>query len=143
MWPVHYDQAAVDAAKGEVTAQSRWADYPVLAKLSKLGVQGHMRLLFGIVNQIVPAVVALSLVLVVVGGYRMWWQRHPTREGRTAPFGRAPARGTWRQLPLALLIAGVPGVAALAWALPVLRVSLLGFLVVDVATGLVRRARAT
>ncbi|MFD8076743.1 PepSY-associated TM helix domain-containing protein [Streptomyces sp. NPDC059718] len=141
LWPVHYDQVAVDAAKGEVTSESRWADYPVLAKLSKLGVQGHMGLLFGIVNQILLALIALGLIAVIVWGYRMWWQRRPTRDDRTAALGKAPARGTWRQLPLPLLIIGVPAVAALGWALPLLGITLLGFLVVDIAVGLVRRNR--
>ncbi|WUD77435.1 PepSY domain-containing protein [Streptomyces sp. NBC_00510] len=141
LWPVHYDQVAVDAAKGEVTSESRWADYPVLAKLSKLGVQGHMGLLFGIVNQILLALIALGLIAVIVWGYRMWWQRRPTRGDRTAALGKAPARGTWRQLPLPVLIIGVPGVAALGWALPLLGITLLGFLVVDTAVGLVRRNR--
>ncbi|MDX2642052.1 PepSY domain-containing protein [Streptomyces sp. PA03-1a] len=141
LWPVHYDQVAVDAARGQVTSESRWADYPVLAKLSKLGVQGHMGLLFGIVNQILLALIALGLIAVIVWGYRMWWQRRPTRGDRTAALGKAPVRGTWRQLPLPLLIIGVPAVAALGWALPLLGITLLGFLVVDTAVGLVRRNR--
>ncbi|MEU2828880.1 PepSY domain-containing protein [Streptomyces lavendulae] len=140
-WPVHYDKVAVDTAKGEVTSHTRWSDYPVPAKLSKLGVQGHMGVLFGIVNQIVLAVIAIGLTLVTVWGYRMWWQRRPTREDRKAAFGKAPARGTWRQLPPAVLVLGVPVVVALGWALPVLGVTLLGFVVVDVVVGLVKRSR--
>ncbi|MCW7987438.1 peptidase [Streptomyces platensis subsp. clarensis] len=140
-WPVHYDQVAVDTEKGEVTSRSRWADYPLLAKLSKLGVQGHMGVLFGIVNQIVLAAIALGLTAVTIWGYRMWWQRRPTREDRKAVLGKAPARGVWRRLPLPVLILGVPAVAALGWALPVLGLTLLGFLVLDVAIGLVRRFR--
>lgn len=142
VWPVHYDQVAVDVEKSDVTSHSRWADYPVLAKLSKLGVQGHMGVLFGIVNQIVLAVIAIGLVLVTFWGYRMWWQRRPTRDDRKATFGKAPACGVWRRLPLPVLIVGVPAIAALGWALPVLGVTLLGFLVVDLAVGLVRRGRA-
>ncbi|MFD3453894.1 PepSY-associated TM helix domain-containing protein [Streptomyces sp. NPDC058691] len=140
-WPVHFDQVAVDAAKSEVTAESRWADYPVLAKLSKLGVQGHMGLLFGLVNQILLALIALGLILVILWGYRMWWQRRPVRDDRAAPLGKAPARGTWRQLPLPVLVLGIPAVAAFGWALPVLGVTLLGFLLVDLVVGLVRRSR--
>lgn len=141
-WPVHYDQVAVDTEKGEVTSRSRWANYPLLAKLSKLGVQGHMGVLFGIANQIVLAAIALGLTAVTIWGYRMWWQRRPTREDREAVLGKAPARGVWRRLPLPVLILGVPAVAALGWALPVLGVTLLGFLVVDVTVGLVRRRTA-
>lgn len=142
VWPVHYDQVAVDTEKGEVTSHSRWADYPLLAKLSKLGVQGHMGVLFGIVNQIVLAAIALGLTAVTIWGYRMWWQRRPTRDDRKAVLGTAPARGAWRRLPLPVLVLGIPAVAALGWALPVLGVTLAAFLVLDVVTGLVRHARA-
>ncbi|MEV6318847.1 PepSY domain-containing protein [Streptomyces sp. NPDC051776] len=142
VWPVHYDQVAVDVDNDKVTAHSRWTDYPLLAKLSKLGVQGHMGVLFGIVNQIVLAAVAIGLMLVIFWGYRMWWQRRPTRANRTAPFGKAPARGAWRRVPLPVLIVGVPAVVILGWALPVLGVTLLGFVVADLVVGLVRRSRA-
>ncbi|MEU8892577.1 PepSY domain-containing protein [Streptomyces sp. NPDC048442] len=141
VWPVHYDKVAVDTTTGDVTSRTRWADYPVTAKLSKLGVQGHMGVLFGLVNQIVLALVAIGLILVTVWGYRMWWQRRPTREDRKAALGKPPVRGAWRRLPLPVLVVGVPLVAALGWALPVLGVTLLGFLLADVMAGLVVRRR--
>ncbi|MFE9912310.1 PepSY-associated TM helix domain-containing protein [Streptomyces clavifer] len=143
VWPVHYDQVAVDTTTGEVVSHNRWAGYPVLAKLSKLGVQGHMGVLFGIVNQIVLAVIALGLTAVIIWGYRMWWQRRPTRTDRTALAGRAPERGAWRRLPLTALVLGIPAVAALCWALPVLGVTLIGFLMVDAMLGAARRIRTT
>ncbi|WP_254879062.1 PepSY domain-containing protein [Streptomyces sp. NA04227] len=142
-WPVHYDQVAVDAERGEITDRTRWADYPVLAKLSKLGVQGHMGVLFGIANQIVLAVLAIALITVITLGYRMWWQRRPTRADRSAPVGKAPARGVWRGVPVPVLVVGVPLVALVGWAVPVLGVTLLGFLVLDLAIGAVRHLRRT
>jgi uncharacterized iron-regulated membrane protein len=140
-WPVHYDQVAVDPATGQITAHNRWADYPLPAKLSKLGVQGHMGRLFGLANQLLLAAIAIGLTLVIIWGYRMWWQRRPTRDGQRALTGRAPARGTWRQLPLPALIIGIPAVLALGWALPVLGVTLLAFLTLDLLIGLSRRRR--
>ncbi|MEU8679337.1 PepSY domain-containing protein [Streptomyces sp. NPDC048560] len=142
VWPVRYDQVAVDTVNAEVTSHSRWADYPLLAKLSKLGVQGHMGVLFGIVNQILLALLAVGLIAVTLWGYRMWWQRRPTREGSTARLGKAPGRGTWRRIPLPVLVLGVPFAVALGWALPLLGITLLAFLLVDAANGLVQRARA-
>ncbi|WP_415949169.1 PepSY-associated TM helix domain-containing protein [Streptomyces sp. KLOTTS4A1] len=141
VWPVRFDSVAIDVDRRVVTAESRWADYPVLAKLTKLGIQAHMGRLFGIVNQIALAAIALGLTLVVVWGYRMWWQRRPIRDDRRAVLGKAPARGAWRRLPLPVLVLGVPAVVALGWALPLLGVTLLGFLVVDVVVGFVGRAR--
>ncbi|HEY0698746.1 MAG TPA: PepSY-associated TM helix domain-containing protein, partial [Micromonospora sp.] len=54
-WPVHLDRAAIDPATGAVVARSDFADWPLLAQLSKLGVQAHMGRLFGLVNQILLA----------------------------------------------------------------------------------------
>ncbi|MFD3808353.1 PepSY-associated TM helix domain-containing protein [Streptomyces sp. NPDC058619] len=142
VWPVHYDRVAVDTGTSGVVSHARWADYPLAAKLSKLGVQGHMGVLFGVANQIALAVVALGLVLVTLWGYRMWWQRRPTRGDCKAALGKAPARGAWRALPLPALVVGLPAVVALGWALPVLGITLLAFLVLDGAVGLVRRRRA-
>lgn len=87
------------------------------------------------------ALVAIGLILVTVWGYRMCWQRRPIREDRKATLGNAPARGAWRRLPLPVLVLGVPVVVALGWALPVLGVTLLGFVLVDVAVGLAGRRR--
>ncbi|MGW0932281.1 PepSY-associated TM helix domain-containing protein [Streptomyces sp. NPDC002644] len=141
-WPVRYDSVAVDVGAGEVTDRTRWADHPLAAKLSKPGVQGHMGVLFGPANQIVLAAVAVGLICVLVWGYRMWWQRRPTRDGDRAPVGRPPVRGAWRSVPLPVLVVGVPVVAAVGWAVPLLGVTLLAFLLVDAAVGVFRRRRS-
>ncbi|MEV4415766.1 PepSY-associated TM helix domain-containing protein [Catellatospora sp. NPDC049609] len=140
-WPVRYDSVAVDAAAGEVTSRSRWADYPVLAKLSRLGVQANTGVLSGAAIQLVLAAVASGLVVVIVWGYRMWWQRRPRRADRAAAFGRAPARGTWRQLPPAAAGPRCPGrrrdrLGAAAAGDHTARLP-----AVDAAVGLVQRAR--
>jgi uncharacterized iron-regulated membrane protein len=77
----------------------------------------------------------------IVWAYRMWWQRRPPRGDRRALLGAPPRRGTWRGLPLPALVAGGLVVAAVGWALPMLGVSLLGFLAVDATVGLLRRRR--
>ncbi|MFF3849272.1 PepSY-associated TM helix domain-containing protein [Streptomyces sp. NPDC002328] len=142
-WPVRMDQAAVDPHSGEITSRVDWADYPVLAKLSKLGVAAHMGVLFGLANQIVLAVIALGLSAGIVLGYRSWWQRRPTRTDRRALAGRAPARGTWRRLPWPALAVVVPVTVFVGWAFPLLGWTLLGFLVLDLVLALVQRLRAT
>ncbi|MBG0567213.1 PepSY-associated TM helix domain-containing protein [Actinoplanes aureus] len=141
-WPVGLDRVAVDPAAATVVARSDFADWPLLAQLSKLGVQAHMGVLFGPANQILLAALAVGLLCVIVWGYRMWWQRRPTRGDRRAPVGAAPARGGWLGLPGWAIMAGVPVVFALGWAMPLLGVPLLAFLVVDVVAGAVSRRRA-
>ncbi|MFI1471092.1 PepSY-associated TM helix domain-containing protein [Streptomyces wuyuanensis] len=141
LWPVRMDQAAVDPHSGEITSRVDWADHPMLAKLSSLGVRAHMGTLFGLANQIVLAVIALGLSVGIVLGYRMWWQRRPTRGDRRALVGRAPARGTWRHLPWPALAVAVPLVVAVGWAFPLLGWSLLAFLVLDGVLALIHRRR--
>jgi uncharacterized iron-regulated membrane protein len=143
VWPVRRDVIAVDPAGGAVTDRVPFADQPLLAQLSTLGVQAHMGILFGPVNQIVLALTAIGLLGMILWGYRMWWQRRPTRADRRRPLGDPPARGTWRHLPPGLLITGILAVAALCWALPLLGWSLAIFLIIDAVTGLLHRLRAT
>ncbi len=145
VWPVHKDRVAVDPATEAVTDRVDFAEWPLLAKLSTLGIDAHMGILFGPVNQILLAALALGLLTIIVWGYRMWWQRRPTRAGRRAPLGSPLAgRGAWQQLPGWSIVVGVPVVFAVCWALPVLGFTLLGFLAVDLLLGAVaaRRRRA-
>jgi uncharacterized iron-regulated membrane protein len=141
-WPVQFDAIAVDPASGLITARSTFADWPLLAQLAKLGIQAHMGYLFGLANQLLLTALALGLLCVIVWGYRMWWQRRPTRADRRALLGGPPARGTWRHLPWPLLPVGALGVAAVGWALPEFGVTLAGFLVIDALAGLSRRLQA-
>ncbi|MFI6761018.1 PepSY-associated TM helix domain-containing protein [Micromonospora sp. NPDC050417] len=141
-WPVRKDRAAIDPATGTVVARSDFADWPLLAKVSSLGISAHMANLFGLANQILLAALALGLLCVIVWGYRMWWQRRPTRADRRAVVGAPPvARGAWQKLPAWVIAVGVPVVFAIGWVLPLFGVPLLGFLVVDVIVGAVRGRR--
>ncbi|UQU65848.1 PepSY domain-containing protein [Couchioplanes caeruleus] len=138
LWPVGRDSVAVDAATGAVTDRVDFADWPLAAKLTRWGINAHMGTLFGIVNQILLAALALGLICVVVWGYRMWWQRRPTRLDRRSRAGAPPARGAWQQLPGWGIAAGVPLVAVLAWVLPLVGVPLVAFLAVDISVGALR-----
>jgi uncharacterized iron-regulated membrane protein len=141
-WPVHKDAVAVDPAAGTVVSRVNYADWPLLAKVSSLGIDTHMAVLFGPVNQILLAALTLGLLCVIVWGYRMWWQRRPTRAGRRALAGSPVTRGTWQRLPAWAITLGVPVLLALGWVIPALGVTLLGFLVVDLLLGALTARRA-
>ncbi|MBY8886118.1 PepSY domain-containing protein [Streptomyces sp. PTM05] len=141
-WPERQDSVAVDPANGKVTAKLRFADYPLLAKLTRWGIDAHMGLLFGLANQIALALLALGLITMILMGYRMWWLRRPTRSGAAA-FGRAPARGAWRRVPGRVLAPAVLVVAVLGYYLPLLGIPLLVFLATDLVVGAAVRRRAT
>ncbi|MGW2639110.1 PepSY-associated TM helix domain-containing protein [Streptomyces sp. NPDC001348] len=135
-WPEKQDAVAVDPATGRVTDMVRFDDYPVLAKLTRWGIDLHTGILFGIVNQIVLALLALALVLLILWGYRMWWQR-----GRGSAFGRPVPRGAWAQVPPYLLVPALAAITVLGWFVPLLGVPLAAFLAVDIVLGEIAHRR--
>ncbi|GAA2485486.1 PepSY domain-containing protein [Actinocorallia cavernae] len=143
LWPVGRDSVAVDATGDRVTDKVAFADWPVMAKLTRWGINAHMGTLFGLVNQILLALLAIGLIFVIVWGYRMWWQRRPTRSDRRAALGAPPARGGWRALPSGALALGIVAVAVVGWAIPLFGIPLAAFLAVDLVVGAVRNRRAT
>ncbi|MDX3225026.1 PepSY domain-containing protein [Streptomyces sp. ME19-01-6] len=137
-WPEKQDSVAIDPATGEVTDVQRFADYPVLAKLTRWGIDLHTGNLFGLVNQIALAALALSLILLIVWGYRMWWQR-----GRASAFGRPVPRGAWRRVPPYVLLPLAAAIAVIGYYLPLLGIPLAAFLAVDLLLGAIARRRGT
>ncbi|MFF4052388.1 PepSY-associated TM helix domain-containing protein [Streptomyces chartreusis] len=135
-WPTKGDTVAIDPATGEVTDVLRFADYPVLAKLTRWGIDLHTGVLFGLVNQILLMALTLALILLIVWGYRMWWQR-----GRDSAFGRPIPRGAWQQVPPQILVPLVVVVAVIGYFVPLLGISLAAFIAVDVVLGEVSHRR--
>ncbi|MCA1006518.1 PepSY domain-containing protein [Rhodococcus hoagii] len=140
-WQFSTDAVAVDGATGQVTDESRFADWPLATKLTTWGIALHMGILFGLLNQIVLLALAIALVAVIVLGYRMWWLRRPTRG--TQRWGRPPVRGALRGLHPAVIGAIVIGSVLVGWFVPLLGLTLLGFVVVDMVVGVFQRRRAS
>ncbi|MCP3817485.1 PepSY domain-containing protein [Streptomyces sp. A3M-1-3] len=140
-FPVHLDSVAVDPADGKVLDELRFADYPVLAKLTRFGIDAHMGVFLGLANQLALAVLMLALIMLIIWGYRMWWLRRPTKERRLS-VGRPMPRGAWRRVPVPVLLPLAAATALTGWFVPLLGISLLAFLVLDVVLGLVARIRA-
>ncbi|MCP9271064.1 PepSY-associated TM helix domain-containing protein [Mycolicibacterium arenosum] len=132
------DAAAVDPATLQVTSVVDYArDYSTIAKLADWGIRMHMGFLFGWLNQLLLFGIAVALVTVIVRGYRMWWQRRPTR-GTQWAVGRPPVRGFLRRQHPAVLGALTVGAVAVGVVLPLLGISLAAFLVLDAIVGRVR-----
>jgi uncharacterized iron-regulated membrane protein len=77
--------------------------------------------------------------VLIVWGYRMWWLR-----GRGSAFGRPIPRGAWEQVPPQILLPLAVVVAVIGYFVPLLGLSLLAFLAVDIVLGGIahRRGRA-
>ena len=133
-WPEKQDAVAVDPATGRVVDTVRFGDWPLSAKLARWGIDLHAGRLFGIGNQIALAVLALVIIAMVVSGYRMWWLRLSARPGTMAPGGRLrPNRQTVVAVGMAAIALGVYA--------PLLGVSVVVFVLVDLAASKVRARR--
>ncbi len=120
-----------------VTSRADFATFPLLAKLIRWGIDAHMGLLFGLPNQLLLAATGLTLMGGIGLGFASWWQRRPS-----AGNGPKTVIAAWNRLSLPTrgLVAAVA--LALGWALPVMGLSLLGFVLVDAVrwrAGLARR----
>jgi uncharacterized iron-regulated membrane protein len=140
-WPVQRDAVALDPYTGAVVERVNWADYPFLAKLTTIGIQAHMGLLWGLPNQLALTALALGLLCVLFWGYRMAWLRRPTRAAAriTAPTPRGSFRALSQPVGFGVVLAAV----AAGWLMPVFGVSLLVFLLLDTLLDARARRRAT
>ncbi len=130
-WPTCADAIAVDPETGAVTDRANLAQWPCWPSSTDWTIDAHMGLLFGIANQIVLAIAMAGLITVIVRGYRMWWQRRPTRGSAWAWAARRRAgrcgscrlgqRGDRRRRGRHRVV------------LPLFGLSLVAFLLVDVA----------
>ncbi|MCZ0979417.1 PepSY-associated TM helix domain-containing protein [Streptomyces diastatochromogenes] len=132
-FPVQLDSVALNPTDGTVLDRLRFADYPLLAKLTRIGIDAHTGVFLGLFNQLALAALALALILLILWGYRMWWLRRP---------GRPVARGAWRKVPVTLLLPLLAATAAVAWFVPLLGLSLLLFLAADLTLALTARMRS-
>lgn len=133
--------ASVDPVTNTVSSEiDYWRDYSVVAMLADWGIRGHMGLLFGLPNQLLLLGVAIALIGVIIGGYRMWWQRRPTR-GSAWAVGRPPLRGALRKLPRVTVGALVLAAAAVGWFLPLLGISLAAFVILDLTIAAAKRRK--
>ena len=127
-WPTQVDAVAVAPNTMQVIDRTRFEDFPLMAKLTRWGVDFHMGILFGLVNQLLLVAFGLALCVLVIWGYRMWWMRRPARSAAN------PVQ-TLCQSWLALSFWGravtIVVSALLGLALPVMGVSLALFIFVD------------
>jgi uncharacterized iron-regulated membrane protein len=126
-WPTQVDNVAVDASSMTVTSRADFKTFPLVAKLIRWGIDAHMGILFGVINQIILAAFGLSLCFMIIWGYKMWWLRRPSAAPTSKPLTQAWAKLSTMQKVITLIVA-----MALAVSLPVMGVSLLVFLLIDV-----------
>ncbi len=94
-FPTEVDAVAIDGSSMQVTDRVDFADYPLLAKLSRWGIDLHSGTMFGLANQLVLFALAVGIAALVVLGYAMWWKRRPTPGSRRLPPAGFSGAAPW------------------------------------------------
>lgn len=125
-WPTQVDTIAIDPRDMKVISRADFETFPIIAKLIRWGIDLHMGVLFGVANQIVMALLGLALIGMIIYGYRIWWQRRP-------PAGSMPRTliQSWLYLGMPQKLSVVLIAAVIGWALPMIGLSLITFLLID------------
>ncbi|MGE6743374.1 PepSY-associated TM helix domain-containing protein [Allorhizobium pseudoryzae] len=124
--PTEVDTIAIDPASMMVTSRADFDTFTIIPKLIRWGIDIHMGIKFGLINQIVMAVIGSALCVSIVYGYVLWWKRRP------APG--APARTliqSWLYLGTLSKLCVLAVALALGLALPVMGLSLIAFVLID------------
>ncbi|WP_072314168.1 PepSY-associated TM helix domain-containing protein [Agrococcus sp. Marseille-P2731] len=138
-FPTQVDSVAIDGASLEVVDRVDFADFGLIPKLARWGIDLHMGSMFGLANQLVLAALALGIAAIVVLGMRMWWTRGPY--GRP---GRPPEAGALSRAPWWGILAVVAVGATVGLLLPLVGWGLVAFVVIDgVLVALRTRPRAS
>lgn len=128
-WPTQADSVAIHPVSFTVLDHVHFWQFPLAAKLTRWGVDAHIGILFGVVNQVLLALFGVGLCIMIVLGYRMWWQRRPARAvihpAHTLFF-------CWQQFPTSARLLVLLVAIGLGIALPVMGISLCGFMLVDI-----------
>ena len=128
-WPTQVDAVAIAPQSFAVVDQLRFDTFPLIAKLTRWGIDAHMGILFGLPNQLLLAAFGLGLCLMIALGYRMWWIRRPAA-GAQHPVHTLVA--AWLALSLPARAGTLLVAAALGYCLPVMGMSLAALLLADV-----------
>lgn len=127
-WPTQVDTVAVDPHSMQVLDHTRFNEFPLMAKLTRWGVDFHMGILFGLVNQLVLIVFGVGLCVMIVWGYRMWWMRRPAQSASNPVHTLFES---WLALPMTGRIATFIISLMLGLMMPVMGCSLALFVLLD------------
>jgi uncharacterized iron-regulated membrane protein len=124
-WPTQVDAVSINPHNLAVVDHVEFAQYSLPAKLTRWGIDAHMGVLFGLINQLILVFFATGLAAMVIIGYVMWWRRRPT-------LTRQPTLlDAWRQSGAGARVVWLLVAVSLGVCLPVLGWSLLVLVVCD------------
>ena len=74
-WPTQADSIAIDVSNHKVIDQLYFQDYPLIAKLTRWGVDAHIGILFGWINQLILIIYSFALCAMIFYAYLAWYKK--------------------------------------------------------------------
>lgn len=127
-WPTQADSIAIDVQKHQVLDQLYFQDYPLIAKLTRWGVDAHIGLLFGWMNQLVLIIYALALCSMIIYAYLAWYKRTDLKQ--TTVQLTEQSIMIWKQAAIKQKITLFFALSIMGILLPILGISILVAIVV-------------
>ncbi|MEB6479392.1 PepSY-associated TM helix domain-containing protein [Acinetobacter vivianii] len=71
-WPTEADSIAIDLRNNKVIDHLHFKDFPIAAKLTRWGVDAHIGILFGWINQLILMIYSLALCSMILLAFWLW-----------------------------------------------------------------------
>lgn len=71
-WPTEADSIAIDLQSNKVIDHLKFEDFPLAAKLTRWGVDAHIGILFGWINQLILMIYSLALCSMILLAFWLW-----------------------------------------------------------------------
>ncbi|MFD1746605.1 PepSY-associated TM helix domain-containing protein [Rhizobium helianthi] len=124
--PTQVDTIAIDPRSMTVTSRADFDTFTIIPKLIRWGIDIHMGIKFGLINQIVVGAIGAALCASILYGYALWWKRRPAPGAPARTLAQSFLYLGWTARAGVLLVA-----IALGFALPLMGITLLVFVAVD------------
>jgi len=127
-YPSQVDSVSIDPDQLTMIDKVEFSKFPLMAKLTRWGIDLHMGSLFGVINQILLVVLSLGISLLGITGYWMWvkkngWKITKSKQNTLFKELKNQPKANILLLVLVFLVAGLM--------LPVLLISLILFMILE------------
>lgn len=127
-YPSQVDSVAIDPDQLSVVDKVEFSKFPIMAKLTRWGIDLHMGSLFGVVNQILLVFLSLGISFLGITGYWMWikrngWKALKSKQNTLFKELKNQPKGNLLLLAVMLLSVGI--------LLPVFLISLIIFMILE------------
>lgn len=132
-YPTQVDSVAIDPESLLVTDRANFADFPIMAKLTRWGIDIHMGSLFGLINQILLVFMAVGIAILAMTGYLVWLKKSGLKKlvGNKNTLFKELREQSKFNLVLIVLLTLIIGAF-----LPAFLLSLIGFMIIEELLGL-------